>query len=762
MRFTVGLLLCLGGCSLLPEKLVDCTVLGHCDVPTQDMGPPSPVTEPFVLGQPDANTNLNRRGMWGPRSVALSSDGKLVVADMSNQRVLIWKTIPTQSGTPADVVLGQPDFSTFVPSLGGLTASSMNFPAEVATDGTYLAVAEPSNYRVLVWNPFPTTNFQPANAVLGQGSFSSALSTTAPSTKSFQPNGLGILGSKLYVADSRWHRVLTFDLPLPATGAAASGASPIGQADFTSGGLNGSSNPSTVGPSGFVLPNGALATASGMLFVADAGNNRVLGWNPIPTANTPANLVLGQPGFTSNSSSPLSASSMNGPAAVAANSTNVAVADFSNNRVLVWPLSGLSNGQVAPVLLGQPTPFTSPQNSSGLNAKSLAAPWGVALDANHLAVADYSNNRVLIWNNMPTNNQAADVVLGQTDLFSGSPHGALPVSAQKFATPSGLAQGAGQLFVVDQVANRVLIWPRLPSSASDLPTRILGQVNLLGGTPNAGGMSLSSLNNPVSVASDGTNLMVSECASNRVLIWNRIPSESGAPADLVLGQPNPRANTMGVGAGMACPSGIYLAGGALYVADRVNHRVLIWNTLPTADYQPADVVLGQTDLNGNSPNAGGVSASSLLYPQSVAVDSAHIFVSDAGNHRVLIFDTLSPKNGQAADWVLGQPTFTENNLRGTSASTLAGPAGITVDNGRLFVADSTANRLLMWQQIPQKHFAPADKIYGQTNAMGELPNPGGLSISTLYSPSQILFTTNGIYIADSNNGRIVALPPGSL
>ena len=48
-----------------------------------------------------------RKGVW-------IQNGKLYIADTQNHRVLIFNSIPTANGAAADVVLGQPDFSTFV------------------------------------------------------------------------------------------------------------------------------------------------------------------------------------------------------------------------------------------------------------------------------------------------------------------------------------------------------------------------------------------------------------------------------------------------------------------------------------------------------------------------------------------------------------------------------------------------------------------------------------------------------------------------
>ncbi|PIR67100.1 MAG: hypothetical protein COU51_00295 [Parcubacteria group bacterium CG10_big_fil_rev_8_21_14_0_10_36_14] len=50
---------------------------------------------------------------------------------------------------------------------------------------------------------------------------------------------------------------------------------------------------------------------------------------------------------------------------------------------------------------------------------------------------------------------------------------------------------------------------------------------------NAG--SATNLNYPMKVVSDGKRLIVSDTYNNRVLIWNRIPTQDHTPADLVIG-----------------------------------------------------------------------------------------------------------------------------------------------------------------------------------------------------------------------------------
>ena len=90
--------------------------------------------------------------------------------------------------------------------------------------------------------------------------------------------------------------------------------------------------------------------------------------------------------------------------------------------------------------------------------------------------------------------------------------------------------------------------------------------------------------------------------NNRVLIWNTFPTTNGQAADVVLGPaglhlPDRRPTTS---SRMSSPTGVSSTGKQLFVADTSNSRVLVWNTCPTANGQPADVVLGQPDFTSRN------------------------------------------------------------------------------------------------------------------------------------------------------------------
>jgi hypothetical protein len=139
------------------------------------------------------------------------------------------------------------------------------------------------------------------------------------------------------------------------------------------------------------------------LWVADTENNRVLGWSSLAafSSHAAANIVIGQPDFTSNACNEggATATSLCAPTGVAVDSAgNLYVADMSNARVLEYDhpfSSGVSAGLAGNRVFGQADFTDEFCNGPGLGANSLCDPSGVAVDAaGNLYVADQGNNRV--------------------------------------------------------------------------------------------------------------------------------------------------------------------------------------------------------------------------------------------------------------------------------------------------------------------------------------------------------------------------------
>ena len=306
------------------------------------------------------------------------------------------------------------------------------------------------------------------------------------------------------------------------------------------------------------------------------------------------------------------------------------------------------------------------------------------------------------------------------------------------------------------------------------PTDILADLVLCQGgfysySPNAGQPSIngSGCNLAYAVAIDRSvtpnRVYVSDYNNNRVLGWsNEATLANGAAADLVIGQPGFTTGTCNigtVGAGTLClPMGIAVdSAGNLYVADRGNSRVLVFNSPFTTD-TIADLAIGQTDLASSgcsNPSTQFASATSLCVPTGVTVDaSGNMYVADMANNRVLKYNApLS--TGMAANLVFGQSNFS-SKAGSTGAAALNQPYAVAVDGaGNMYVADFTNNRVLEYN-APLSNGMSANRVFGQPNFTSNVANPGGVSANTLRNPWGVAVDAAGnLYVADHSNNRML-------
>jgi len=348
----------------------------------------------------------------------------------------------------------------------------------------------------------------------------------------------------------------------------------IGQADMVSGTVDAGGTTNAIGL------NGPFGGADGSLYVVDQLNNRVLGFAGVPTSDgAAASFVLGQPDFTTNTPG-LTAQNFNRPTDCTVSGGKLFVVDTGANRVMIWNALPTSNVP-ADVVVGQ-TVFISA--NAGLSASELANPIRVAVAGGKLFVADADNNRVLIWNSIPTTNgAAANVVVGQADFTSNTPG----LTASKFGLPRALWTDGSRLAIGEAENDRVLIWNTIPTANGTAADVVVGAGDFT--TAGSNTPSATSIGDPVAVTSDGTNLFVSDFDFHRVMMFSPIPTANGASAAHVLGQATfagstandadqngvmdatPTARTL-VG-----PNGLRVSGNRLFVTDQGNHRVLIFN-----------------------------------------------------------------------------------------------------------------------------------------------------------------------------------------
>jgi hypothetical protein len=319
---------------------------------------------------------------------------------------------------------------------------------------------------------------------------------------------------------------------------------------------------------------------------------------------------------------------------------------------------------------------------------------------------------------------------------------------------SPAALDGGRLYLGDFNGRRVLVFDGVPQSDGAAATRVLGQADFTSGT---GGLGPSSFGRVAGVAAADGRLFVADRLNNRVLVWSSPPTTNGAPANFALGQADLGSGDSGCARDrMASPNDVVVAGGRLLVADQANRRVLVWNTLPASSAALPDLVLGQPDFV--TCDAVGPSAFSINL--AVWADADRVLVGDQSKNRVLLWSSFPDTSNVPPDVVLGQPDL-ETVSANTTAAGLSGPLGVTSNGNQIFVADAFNNRVMVWDAFPTSSGVPADRVVGQSSFTLGVANDtnqdgsfnSGVSAATFYLPFFASIVDGALIVADYSNGR---------
>jgi len=413
--------------------------------------------------------------------------------------------------------------------------------------------------------------------------------------------------------------------------------------------------------------------------------------------------------------------------------------------------------------------------------------------------------------------QAARITIGQ-NTFTAQDTGT--AVAYRVGAISGIAVANNTLFVVDSnrvqadpVQNRVLIFNNIsrlvPSPTSEIPQGV--RCPVCKGTPDSSSADIvlgqssftttdinltqAGLRTPTGVASDGKILVVADTDNNRVLIWKTIPTANNTPADVVVGQPDFKTGKSALDSkSLRGPQGVWIQGTRLFVADTQNHRVMVWNNIPTSNYQAADYVLGEPNFNSAPPQTTLVStptASNLFSPVSVTSDGQRLLVTDLGHNRILIWNSIPTQTAAPADLVIGQPDMTsdaDNNspklcasygkdgsgnptYPPRCASTLSFPRFALSDGKRLFVADGGNDRVLVYNTFPAQNGQNSDVTLGQIDEFSDAvtdsldtfrPDSNILrsSPNTIRTPLALAFDGTNLFVSDPFDRRVLVFTPG--
>lgn len=422
----------------------------------------------------------------------------VVVFDAANY--WFYQNAPINAVTP--VVTGDFTMCSISPALpGGLFFNSKT----CGISGTPTALLGLTQFSVTASNSTSsatgTVSLRVANntatRVYGQTSFTTGTANPVSSGSLSQASGGCADSSGVYVADYNYNRVLFY----PGTSTVATRV--YGQGGSFTASLT---NNGGVSANSLSLPY-SVATDSQGVYIADAGNNRVLYF---PGQATTATRVYGQNGSFTSVAGGTSASALNNPSGIFHDGNGLFVTDASNHRVLYFAGTATTASRV----YGQGGNFNvGTANNGGASANSLNSPNSVFADSSGVYIADSLNHRVLFY---PGTSTTATRVYGQNGSFTSITSNSPGLGPNSLHTPYAVYTDSYGVYVDDSLNNRILFYPGTSTTA----TRVYGQSNSLSGnTANNGGISASSMSSPAAIFGDATGIYMVDLNNNRMLFY---------------------------------------------------------------------------------------------------------------------------------------------------------------------------------------------------------------------------------------------------
>ena len=542
-----------------------------------------------------------------------------------------------------------------------------------------------------------------------------------------------------------------------------------------------------------------------ILFYSDTFSNRVLVWDIHPdrlASGMDAMYVIGQPDFFSSDPG-ISSGRLSRPGSVAydPDEQHLFVMDGGNHRVLVFDASpgNLRSSIEAFAVIGQED-FMSSVPRTDLR-KIGVGPMSLDYEYDRLFVGEAFGNRMVIIDVSPETldgalNPDAIAVLGQPDFESTEP----VISQTRLTMPRITVDTERQLAYVPDgypAGNRINIFDIHPDRLQPVSQPLLDQIGHINpeGEPNFESRSANDRTSPrywtqardISLDSVDHRLFVSDNYGHRVMIFqldrmNRI-LERGAR--WVLGQPDGATSLLRDernASTVKLPLAVEYdeSHKRLFVADTWSDRVLVFNMTPgqVESGMEASYVLGQADFESYDPRAArdriyfGSRAGRGIYTTEaraaeLAMDERNqrLFVTDGGNHRVLVFDVHPDRiaNGAEAIAVIGQDDFTARETS-TSATRWELPGDLVLDeeNQRLFVGVAWQHRVLAFDVHPDRlsNGQAASFVIGQPDFTSGEP---GLSASRFRQTDGLSYddANHQLFVTDKYNHRVLVyeVPP---
>jgi sugar lactone lactonase YvrE len=490
---------------------------------------------------------------------------------------------------------------------------------------------------------------------------------------------------------------------------------------------------------------GVAVDAAGNVYIADTANNVIRKVNTAGVISTIVGAYPGSntnaPAGATGDLGPATSATLSGPEDVEIDASgNLFIADFGNNKIRVVYAGGsqvaaliaATNGSAAAVpgdiytIMGGGTGTFTPGTVVLATSVAISNARKITLDARgNVYLADNGNN--VIWFEDGTTGYMR-VLAGSVGLTSGGPGCAGQTNAVGDNCQATLAtlnpnsamgvgvDSQGNVYISDsgdQRVRKVSVNQSFPTvGAGSSATQRLVVHFAVGDTPAAtsaytiAGSVDFVVNAPTSCTTNPDNttdcpIMVTFSPTKpgadiaTLMVRSSLGTTSqfglsgvGAAASLALDP----GTAISIGTGYKSPAGIALdAAGNAYVADTGNDVVLRYNTAGTGT-----VIAGTAGSAGNGGNGGPAAAATLSAPSAVTVtpDGA-VYIADTGNSVVRRIDPITgviniAAGGATTTCAAALDTF-GNGCLGPQAK-LSSPAGLASDSrGNVYIADTGNN-----------------------------------------------------------------------
>ncbi len=673
-------------------------------------------------GGPATNAALH-----GPYGVTFDAFGNLYIANLGLNRVRKVDTsgiITTVAGNGDASIAGDGNGTLGYSGDGGAaTNASLYYPEGVACDtygNLYIADCYNDRIRMVDTNGIITTFAgNGANAPI-RGAYSGD-GGVATNASLYYPKGVACdVSGNLYIADYGNNRIRKVDTNGIITTVAGNGTESYAGDD------DAATNASLYEPQGVALD------ASGNLYIADYGNNRIrkVDTNGIITTvagNGPSYPASGS--YSGDGGSAINAS-LNYPEGVGLDAFgNFYIADYDNNRIRKVDTNGIIT-----TVAGNGSIGYSGNGGAATNA-SLWYPSGVAFDASgNLYIADYFNNRI------------REVYLAGYPAFALT--NVSVTNAGNYTVVITSPYGS----VTSQIATLTVVLPPTVTSQPVSQTKLAGSTvsfNVTAG--GTGPFSYQWQFDGTNLLQSGTNsaLVLPDVSTNNagnyiVVITNSYGSVTSQVATLTVALP-PTVTTQ--------PSSLTNLAGST-----VSFNAAAGGTGPFS-YQwqfngtnlPNGIGIITTVAGNGSYNysgdGGAATNASLRYPEGVAFDAfGNLYIADYGNNcirKVAANGIITTVAGSVSSGYSGDGGMATKAL-------LYSPAGVAFDApGNLYIADTYNNRIRKVAANGIITTVAGDGRFGYSGDGGAATN------ASLYEPQGVAFSATGnLYIADTRNSRI--------